>query len=151
MNIASQIVSEIDRTQKVQGLLGIAEKVKSDNIGLVSAASKKPVDVITLSEAAKAAIAVLNEADNKPVESTAHAARMEFMGDKLASWAMTTDIRFGDVASRTARGISTESLFGVAPKSGKEGLEDVTKITEAAENATTAISTVQQQNVVPTR
>ena len=128
------------------------KKAHRDIFHAMGTASEKgeAIDVITLSDEAKAAIAASNEAHAKSAESTAHVARKEFMANKIASGATTTDIRFGDVVSRIARGISTESLFGAASKADDERSKDVTKISAADGETSTTNSTTQEQTVVPT-
>lgn len=147
MNISSHPVPQIDRAQAAQARAAITGAAALGS-GKPTEPSKGPVDVITLSDAAKAAIADLNKVNGKAVESPAHAAREQFMADKLSTAAMSMDIRFGDVVSRIARGISTESLFGAAPKS--DGGQDTTKIASADGEAVTITAPSQDENIVPT-
>jgi hypothetical protein len=147
MNISSHPVPRIDPVQQAQARAAIAGAAALGS-GKPTEPMKGPVDIITLSDAAKAAIADLNKANGKAAESPAHAAREQFMADKIASGATGIDIRFGDVVSRIARGISTESLFGAAPKSG--GGQDTTKIASTDGKAVTTTTPVQDENIVPT-
>lgn len=147
MNISSHPVPQIDRAQHAQAL-GAVTGAAALGSGKPTEPSKGPVDVITLSDAAKSAIADLNKVNGKAAESTAHAAREQFMAEKIASGATGIDIRFGDVVSRIARGISTESLFGAAPKSG--GGQDTTKIASTEGETVTTTAPSQDENIVPT-
>ncbi len=149
MNISSHLVPQIDRAEKAMGRMATAA-VANLGSAVPTAPRQGPVDVITLSDAAKAAIAESNKAHGKSADSPAHVAREQFMAAKIASGAMTTDIRFGDVVSRIARGISTESLFGAAPESDDDGSENTTKIAAADGEPATTTTTGQEENIIPT-
>lgn len=144
MNISNHPVPKTDRAQEAQ-FGGAAAGAAGLGSGKPTEPIKGPVDVITLSDAAKAAIA---KANGKSAESPAHITREQFMDAKIASGATAIDVRFGDVVSRIARGISTESLFGAASKSG--GGEDVTKLAAADGEPTPATAASQDEMVIPT-
>jgi len=73
------------------------------------------------------------------------------MAAKIASGAASTDVRFGEVVSRIARGISTDSLFGAGPASEGQESGDVTAV--AAVDGETAVTpmtaTTQDETVIP--
>lgn len=145
MHISSHPVPQIDRAQQAQGRMAMAGAAAL-GAAMPTAPIKGPVDIITLSDAAKAAMAQIDKAHGQSAEAPAQISRDQFMAAKIASGAETINIRFGDVVSRIARGISTESLFGSTP----DGDEDAAAVAAADGETTTPSATSQDENFVPT-
>lgn len=149
MHISSHPVPQLDQAKLALGRMGAAGLAEIGK-AIPSAPSKAPVDIITLSDEAKSAIAEINKVRGKSADSPAHVAREQFMAAKIASGAASTDVRFGEVVSLIARGISTDSLFGAGSASEGEGSGNVTAV--AASDGETAITpiTTQDETVIPT-
>jgi hypothetical protein len=149
MHISSHPVPQLDQAKQALGRMGAAGLAEIGK-AIPSAPSKAPVDVITLSDEAKTAIAEINNVRGKSAESPAHVAREQFMAAKIASGAASTDVRFGEVVSRIARGISTDSLFGAGPATEGEGSGDVTAVTVVDGKTAVAPKTNQDETIIPT-
>lgn len=114
MHVFSNPVHRGGPVQPGHGRPALTGNPKTDAATTPSATD--PVDVVSISDQAKAAFA----GHGKSAQSPAHRARALF-AEQIASGASTTDVKFGQVVSQLARGLDAEGLFAPPPVAEGEG------------------------------